>query len=109
VIESGAKVSGATVHLVGERYDEGPIVAQWPVPVLRDDSPETLAARILRVEHVLLPIAIETLVRGGEPTPVAEPAAFELAAIDTPAPDAIRALAAVRREQRIADGGLGVG
>ncbi|HEU0014983.1 MAG TPA: phosphoribosylglycinamide formyltransferase, partial [Longimicrobium sp.] len=51
VIESGARVSGATVHFVDERYDEGAIIAQWPVPVLPDDTPETLAARVLRVEH----------------------------------------------------------
>lgn len=61
VIEAGARVSGATVHLVGERYDEGAILAQWPVPVLRTDTPETLAARVLAVEHLLLPAAVEEL------------------------------------------------
>src|SRR5690606_22036038 len=53
VLAAGVRVSGATVHLVDERYDEGPILAQWPVPVLPGDTPETLAARVLRVEHLL--------------------------------------------------------
>ena len=61
VIESGARVSGPTVHLVGPRYDEGPIVAQWPVPVLPDDTPESLAKRVLTAEHILLPAAVEQL------------------------------------------------
>lgn len=61
VLAAGSKVSGATVHLVGTRYDEGPIVAQWPVPVHPEDTPETLAQRILRVEHLLLPAAVEQL------------------------------------------------
>jgi phosphoribosylglycinamide formyltransferase 1 len=59
VIESGARVSGATVHLVDERYDTGPIVAQWPVPVLAGDAPEGLAKRVLSVEHRLLPAVVE--------------------------------------------------
>ncbi len=54
VLDAGATVSGVTIHLVDERYDEGPIVAQWPVPVYREDTPETLAARVLVVEHDLL-------------------------------------------------------
>lgn len=57
VIEHGARVSGATVHFVDEEYDRGPIIAQWPVPVLPDDTPAALAARVLRVEHLLLPRA----------------------------------------------------
>ena len=63
VLAAGARVSGATVHLVNERYDEGRILAQWPVPVLDADSPATLAARVLRVEHALYPAAIEWLAR----------------------------------------------
>jgi phosphoribosylglycinamide formyltransferase 1 len=78
VLASGARVSGATVHFVDERYDEGRILAQWPVPVLPDDSPESLAARILRVEHLLLPAAIEALVRRSEAAPPADPISFEL-------------------------------
>ncbi len=70
VIEAGSRVSGATVHLVGARYDEGPIVAQWPVPVLPGDTPDTLAKRVLRAEHKLLPAAVEQLAQslfGGVP------------------------------------------
>jgi phosphoribosylglycinamide formyltransferase 1 len=62
VLASGARVSGASVHLVDERYDEGKIVAQWPVPVYPIDTAAELAARVLRVEHLLLPATIEALV-----------------------------------------------
>lgn len=62
VIDSGATISGATVHLVTERYDEGRILGQWPVPVLPGDSPERLAARVLRAEHALLPAVVEAMV-----------------------------------------------
>ena len=58
VIAAGARVSGATVHFVDERYDHGAIVAQWPVPVLSGDTPQALAARVLRVEHALYPPAV---------------------------------------------------
>jgi len=51
VIESGAKFSGVTVHVVDEKYDHGPIVAQKVVPVLDDDTPEILAKRVLVQEH----------------------------------------------------------
>lgn len=64
VIERGARVSGVTVHFVDEVYDHGPIIAQWPVPVLENDTPETLAARVLRVEHVLLPAVVDAIARG---------------------------------------------
>lgn len=74
VIESGARLSGPTVHFVGDRYDEGPMVAQWPVPVRPEDTPERLAARVLRVEHRLYPLAAEhvcqALVQGREPAPL---------------------------------------
>ncbi|HSL71636.1 MAG TPA: phosphoribosylglycinamide formyltransferase [Longimicrobiales bacterium] len=63
VLESGATVTGPTVHLVDEAYDRGRIIAQWPVPVLAADTPESLAARVLRVEHRLYPAAIEALAR----------------------------------------------
>ena len=51
VLESGVKVSGATVHFVDEEYDTGPIIVQNTVPVLEEDTPATLAARILPEEH----------------------------------------------------------
>jgi len=62
--ERGAKVSGATVHLVDEGLDSGPIVAQEAVPVLSSDTPETLAARILEVEHRLYPRAARLVLEG---------------------------------------------
>lgn len=59
VIAAGCTVTGVTVHFVDERYDTGPILVQWPVPVLAGDSAEVLAARVLAVEHRLLPLAVE--------------------------------------------------
>ncbi len=53
VMESGVRFSGPTVHIVTGGYDEGPIVAQKVVPVLDDDTPDTLAARVLIEEHLL--------------------------------------------------------
>jgi formyltetrahydrofolate-dependent phosphoribosylglycinamide formyltransferase len=91
VIASGARVSGATVHLVDDRYDEGAIIAQWPVPVLDGDTAETLAARVLRVEHRLLPLAVEALATGGSIGGIAEPASFAIVPADVPPDDAIRA------------------
>ncbi len=67
VLASGAAVSGATVHYVDEEYDRGPIVAQWPVPVHPGDTLETLAARVLEVEHRLLPLVVLELARRGAP------------------------------------------
>ena len=67
VLESGATLSGATVHYVDEEYDRGPIIAQWPVPVRPHDTPETLAARVLEVEHRLLPQVVLELARLGVP------------------------------------------
>lgn len=62
VIASGAKLSGATVHLVDEEYDRGPIVLQKSVPVERGDTPESLAAKVLRVEHEIFPLALQAFV-----------------------------------------------
>lgn len=64
VLAHGARITGATVHFVDEVYDRGPIIAQWPVPVRSDDTPETLAHRVLEVEHLLYPRVIEALARG---------------------------------------------
>lgn len=64
VLAAGARISGATVHFVDAEYDRGPIIAQWPVPVVEGDTAEALAARVLRVEHLLLPRAVEALARG---------------------------------------------
>jgi phosphoribosylglycinamide formyltransferase-1 len=59
VLEHGCKVSGCTVHLLDERYDTGPILAQASVPVLDDDTPDSLALRVQKEEHRIYPIAIE--------------------------------------------------
>src|SRR3954464_8295932 len=59
VIASGARESGVTVHLVDNEYDRGPIVAQWRVAVKKSDTPESLAARVLNVEHTVYPRAVE--------------------------------------------------
>ena len=59
VIASGAAESGVSVHLVDDEYDRGPVVAQWRVPVEKSDTPESLAARVLAVEHVVYPRVIE--------------------------------------------------
>ncbi|GBG55534.1 phosphoribosylglycinamide formyltransferase [Sporomusaceae bacterium FL31] len=58
-IHYGAKVSGCTVHFVDEGMDSGPIILQQTVPVLPDDTPSTLAERILQQEHVIYPQAIK--------------------------------------------------
>jgi phosphoribosylglycinamide formyltransferase 1 len=67
VLASGAALSGVTVHYVDEEYDRGPILAQWPVPVRGDDTPDSLAARVLEVEHRLLPAVVLALARLGVP------------------------------------------
>ena len=59
VIASGAKETGVTVHLVDDEYDRGPIVAQWRVAVEDSDTADSLAARVLAVEHVVYPRVIE--------------------------------------------------
>ncbi len=64
VLEHGARWTGATVHLVDEEYDTGPILLQEPVPVHEGDTPEDLAARVLKVEHRLYPRALGLLVQG---------------------------------------------
>ncbi len=64
VVDSGVRVTGVTVHFVDEAYDRGPIIAQWPVPVHDGDSPESVAARVLEVEHEVLPAVVEALARG---------------------------------------------
>lgn len=58
VLEYGAKISGATVHFVDEGADTGPVILQESVPVLENDTVESLAARVLKVEHKLLPEAV---------------------------------------------------
>lgn len=63
-LEYGVKVSGCTVHLVDEGLDSGPIILQEAVPVLPGDTEESLAKRILEVEHRLYPEAVRLWVLG---------------------------------------------
>ncbi len=73
VLASGARESGATVHLVDEVYDRGAILGQVRVPVLPGDDPELLAARVLEAEHRLLPAAVLAAAAAGRPVPIHEP------------------------------------
>ncbi|HVV61237.1 MAG TPA: phosphoribosylglycinamide formyltransferase [Pseudolabrys sp.] len=63
-LEAGAKTHGATVHFVVPEMDSGPIVIQAAVPVLGDDTEETLAARVLAQEHRIYPLALKLLAEG---------------------------------------------
>jgi len=63
VLKSGKTESGCTVHLVSENYDEGPILAQSLIRVEPNDTPESLAQRVLSEEHKLLPRTIQTLLQ----------------------------------------------
>lgn len=85
VLAGGAAISGATVHYVSEEYDRGPVIAQWPVPIRAHDTPESLGARVLEVEHLLLPAVVSALGRLGPPSrPVRlEPAGAVFVAGDT--------------------------
>lgn len=63
VIDAGEKTSGCTVHIVTDEFDVGPVLAQIKVPVLTDDTPATLAQRILEQEHILLPKVINQVLK----------------------------------------------
>ena len=63
-LRAGAKISGATVHFVIPETDAGPIVAQESVPVLAGDTAQTLAARVLDVEHRIYPLALKRVAEG---------------------------------------------
>lgn len=64
VLAAGDKESGVTIHLVDEIYDHGKILHKVPVPVLPDDTPDSLAARILEQEHKFYPRVLNKLIRG---------------------------------------------
>jgi phosphoribosylglycinamide formyltransferase-1 len=79
VLESGVKLSGATVHLTDEQYDTGPILLQEAVPVREDDTVESLAARVQEAERRLVPRAVQLFAEGrvrveGHRTRIADPA-----------------------------------
>lgn len=61
VLASGARTTGVTVHLVDDEFDHGPIVAQWRLRVMENDTAESLAARVLEVEHLIYPRAVEMI------------------------------------------------
>lgn len=63
-IEAGVRLAGCTVHFVRAEVDNGPIIVQAAVPVLADDTAESLAARVLREEHRCLPLAVRLIAEG---------------------------------------------
>ena len=63
-LQAGVHLHGCTVHFVTPGMDEGPAIAQAAVPVLHDDTPETLSARVLQAEHALYPRALAAVVEG---------------------------------------------
>src|SRR5262249_35855104 len=67
VLESGARVSGCTVHFVDDHFDHGPIILQRQVPVLDDDTPDSLAARVFEQECEAYPEAIRLFAAGRLP------------------------------------------
>lgn len=63
-LEAGVRLHGCTVHLVRTEVDSGPIIGQAAVPVLPQDTPESLAARVLRAEHKLYPTCLQLIAEG---------------------------------------------
>ena len=63
-LAAGDRVHGATVHFVSAGVDEGPIICQSEVPVLPNDTPSELAARVLKTEHQIYPLAVEWFIQG---------------------------------------------
>ena len=80
-IAAGVRLAGCTVHFVRPEVDSGPIIVQAAVPVLPDDTAESLAARVLREEHRCLPLAIRLIAQGRVSV------AGERCIVDAPAPD----------------------
>jgi folate-dependent phosphoribosylglycinamide formyltransferase PurN len=67
VLARGCRVTGATVHVVDDEYDHGPILAQRACEVRDDDTPETLAARVQAVERELVPEVVRKIAMGAPP------------------------------------------
>ena len=64
VLDAGSTISGVSVHFVDQSFDRGPIIAQWPVPIVAGDTPASLAARVLGVEHLLYPLVVDAVAAG---------------------------------------------
>jgi len=64
VLEAGEKVTGVTIHFVDEEYDHGPIIIQKKVKVKKNDTPESLQKRVLKIEHKLYPYVVSRLCKG---------------------------------------------
>ena len=77
VIEAGVRVTGVTAHFIDDEYDRGRIIAQWPVPVFESDDAGTLAARVLRVEHLLYPRVVDAVAAGRTPLETSATAASD--------------------------------
>jgi phosphoribosylglycinamide formyltransferase-1 len=75
-LAAGVKLHGCTVHFVTEDLDEGPIVGQAALPVLPDDTPESLEARVLELEHALYPQCLARIAAGGSFTSAEEGSLF---------------------------------
>lgn len=73
VLAAGLTETAATVHVVDEEYDRGPVLATAPVPVRPGDTPQLLAARVLEAEHRLLPAVVLAAARAGRPVALPEP------------------------------------
>ena len=86
-LADGVKIHGATVHFVAPEMDAGPIIVQAAVPVLQDDTPDALAARVLAQEHRIYPLALK-LVAGGAAKVVGARVLTKSAA-PAPAPEAL--------------------
>jgi folate-dependent phosphoribosylglycinamide formyltransferase PurN len=82
VLDAGVKITGVTVHFVNTVYDSGQIIAQWPVPVFASDDVASLAARVLRVEHLLYPRVVDA-VAGGRTTLATAATTPGVGAVDT--------------------------
>ncbi len=80
-VSAGVRFAGCTVHFVRPEVDDGPIIVQAAVPVLPDDTAETLAARVLQEEHRCLPLAVRLIAQGRVSV------ADECCVIDAAAPD----------------------
>ena len=90
-LAAGVRFSGCTVHFVRAELDAGPIIVQGVVPVRQDDTPETLAARVLQVEHRCYPLALDLVASGrahvADERVLIDDAAAPAASVINPAPE----------------------